>query len=120
MAETTYLVSLNASTGAFTAIRCKSLFKIRSMVVIEDGSGAAAGLIYQYNDGSSTPFQNNFQLPAGGEPIIFGTNPFSGAEAGYGRVIGEPASSDGNRVASLICNLKSAGAATVVRITEFP
>lgn len=117
MSECTYLVSINASTGAFVPIPCKSKYRIRYMTIVEDGSGSAAGLVYNYNDGSTTPYGTNYQNVAG-VPIQLGVNPISGADAGYGKTIGEPATA--NKPATTVCNVRSVGAATVVRVSEYP
>lgn len=118
MSECTYLVNVNVSSGAFVPIKCKSTTKIRYMTIVEDGSGSAAGLVCNYNDGSSTPYGTNYQFAAG-VPIQIGVSPISGADSGYGKTIGEPASPDGVRPATTVANVRSVGAATVVRVSEY-
>jgi hypothetical protein len=81
--------------------------------IAEDGTGSAAGLIVEFPDGSVGQW-----LP-GQEPIKF-QNPGGGA----GGFVGTPAQPGANFAvvipvpASVYCQVKSAGAATVVRLFE--
>ena len=117
----TRLITLNGSTFGFTPVFATQV--ARRVEIIEDGSsnaGVGQGLIYQFNDGSATPFTTDYQIAPQTEPIILGTPVPQGA--GYGLVIGTPPDKSGGYSipATLLINLKSASAsATTVRVTEF-
>jgi hypothetical protein len=117
----TRLIPINGNAGAFTPVLATQV--TRRVEVIEDGSangGTGQGLIYQFNDGSATPFATNYQVEAPHEPLVLGSPVPLGA--GYGLVLGHgPDNSGGYALAAtLLLNLKSATASsTVVRVTEF-
>ncbi len=117
----TRLINLNGSTGTFTPVFATQV--TRRVEIIEDGStnaGIGQGLIYQFDDGSSTPFSTAYQIAPQTEPIILGT-PIPQGE-GYALVLGHgPDSSGGYPIAAtLLINLKSASTnGTAVRVTEF-
>lgn len=117
----TRLINLNGSAGAFTPVFATQV--TRRVEIIEDASsnaGVGQGLIYQFNDGSATPFTANYQIAPQTEPTILGA-PVPQGE-GYGLVIGTPPDRSGGYSipATLLINLKSGSASgTSVRVTEF-
>jgi hypothetical protein len=117
----TRLITLNGNAGTFTPIHATQV--TRRVEVIEDGganAGTAQGLIYQFDDGSPTPFATYYQIEPQSEPLVLGA-PIP-QHTGYGLVLGNgPDNSGGYSIpATLLLNLKSATASgTVVRVTEF-
>lgn len=117
----TRLINLNANSGAYTPVYATQV--TRRVEIIEDGSanaGVGQGIIYQFDDGSTTPFTTAYTILPQTEPLVLG-DPIP-ENHGYGLVIGKPAESSGGYElpATLLCNLKSASATpTTVRVTEF-
>lgn len=117
----TRLVAINGSAGAFTPISATQV--TRRVEIIEDFSanaGVGQGLIYQFNDGSATPFVTPYAVAPQSEPIILGS-PIPQNQA-RGLVVGTPPDKSGGYsiAATLLINIKSASAtATIVRVNEF-
>lgn len=111
-----YLVSINGSAGAFVPLPAKS--KCRGVSIIEDGSGAAQGVSYQYADGSTTPFGTTFSAAAGVNIQIGDCDNKSNPH--FGAFIGEVANAKTGRAATNLANVRALGVtATVVRVTEY-
>lgn len=117
----TRLISLNAVAGAFTPVYATQV--TRRVEIIEDAGangGVGAGLLYQFEDGSATPFTTTYEVAPQTEPILLGTPIPEGT--GYGLVLGHGPDNSGGQAlaATLLINLKSASAeTTTVRVTEF-
>ena len=117
----TRLIGLNAVAGAFTSVYATQV--TRRVEIIEDAAangGVGAGLQYQFDDGSATPFTTTFEVAPQTEPIVLGTPVSEGA--GYGLVLGHGPDNSGGQAlgATLLVKLKSASAeTTAVRVTEF-
>ena len=116
----TRLIGLNAVAGTFTSLYATQV--TRRVEIIEDAAangGVGQGLQYQFDDGSATPFTTMYSIAPQTEPIILGQPVPQGA--GYAPVIGRgPDNSGGYELAATpLINLRSAGDATTVRVTEF-
>jgi hypothetical protein len=117
----TRLIALNGSAGAFTPVYATQV--TRRVEIIEDGSangGTGQGIVYQFNDGSATPFTTIYTIEPQSEPIVLGTPVSQGT--GSALVIGTPPDNSGgySLAATLLINLKSASTnTTIVRVTEF-
>jgi len=86
----------------------------RKASIVEDGSGSAAGLVVTWPNGTVAKY-------AAGIVIVLGENPGGGA----GGLVGIPAGAVqpaagylGASAGTQYCTVQSAGAATVVRLTE--
>jgi hypothetical protein len=101
---------VNATGGAYTNIFAGAFS--RYVEIAEDGSGSAAGLTVKWPNG------NVDNYPPGAQPIKIG-NPGGGA-GGLVGVPAQPTNFPGGvaPAATLYCQIKSMGAATVVRVTE--
>jgi hypothetical protein len=103
-------IAVNATGGAYTNITAATYS--RYVEIAEDGSGAAAGLTVKWPNG------NVVNYPPSAQPIKIG-NPGGGAGPLVGQP-GQPTSYPGGVAApaTIYCQIKSMGAATVVRVSE--
>lgn len=98
------------TNAAYVAITAHSF--TRRAKIYEDGSGAAAGLVVQFPDGTVAEY------PPSQQPILF-DNPGGGA----GAFVGVPAQASNypggtGPAATQYCQVKSMGANTAVRLEE--
>src|SRR4051794_26183970 len=114
----------NVTSGAYVNITA-SIFA-NYVKIVEDGSGAAAGLKVKFPDDNFTAV---YQFAAG-VPIELGT-PNNTGEPGRAPMIGKPARTvpvpnaaggytNISEAATIYCKVESAGATTVVRVDERP
>lgn len=93
------------TSGTPVAIKAKTF--ARYVEIAEDGSGAAAGLVVTWPNGSTATYTPAMQ------PIKIGT------QDGCGPFVGVPANYNGaGGSATLYCTVESVAATTVVRVSE--
>jgi hypothetical protein len=97
------------TSGANVALTAKIFASY--VEIAEDGSGAAAGLVVTFPNGSVVNYTPAMQPIKIGDTTHIGRGPFIGVPANY---------NGGGGAATPYCQVKSMGADTKVRISEWP